>query len=83
MTQREHEKLSRNMLIGFPILLLVLMIFLPEPQIVQDVKSGDKVLTCEFSDGWRVIPKDKIVGLNDENGYWSFTNGFARNCEVQ
>lgn len=55
---------------------------LSTPQIVTDLKSGDKSLECLFSDGWRDIPKDKIVGLDDVSGRWLFTNGSAKTCEI-
>ena len=53
-----------------------------EPQIVTDVKNGTKALECLFSDGWRDIPKDKVIGIDDINGHWIFTNGSAKTCEV-
>ncbi len=55
-----------------------------EPQIVTDVKSGSKTLECEFHDGWRVVPQDKIVGLDDMSNRWIFTNGSVagKNCDT-
>ena len=53
-----------------------------EPQIVTDIKNGDKQLECLFGDGWRTIPKEKFVGINDVNGYYLFTNGSAKTCEI-
>ena len=59
-----------------------LMILVEPPQIVKDVKDGTKTLECEFSDGWRVIPPEKILYLDDVTGRWIFTNGSAGTCEV-
>jgi len=71
-------------LITFLTIFFILIVFcFPESEIEKSVKSGDKTLTCEFSDGWRDVPPEKIVGYNDETGYWSLTNGYAKNCEVQ
>ena len=53
-----------------------------EPQIVTEVKSGEKQLECLFNDGWREVPAEKVVGLDDVNGAWLFTNGYATNCNV-
>lgn len=52
------------------------------PHIVTDVQSGEVQLECEFSDGWRDVPKDKVVGLDDISGRWIFTNGSASNCKT-
>jgi len=53
-----------------------------EPQIVTDIKNGDKQLECLFSDGWKTIPSEKFVGIDDMNGRWLFTNGSAKTCEI-
>lgn len=49
---------------------------------LQKLQSGEYKLECMFSDGWKDIPKDKIVGIDDEKGYFLFTNGYARTCKV-
>ena len=53
-------------------------------QVVTDVQNGSKTLECEFTDGWRTVPADKVVGIDDVHNRWLFTNGSvaARNCEV-
>jgi len=53
-----------------------------EPQIVTDIKNGDKQLECLFNDGWRVVSPDKIVGIDEVNDRWLFTNGSAKTCEI-
>ena len=54
------------------------------PQIVLDIQSNKKTLECEFTDGWRIVPADKLIGLDDMNNRWLFSNGSAamRNCEI-
>lgn len=42
------------------------------------VKSGEKILVCEFKDGTREVNPSKIK--NYSNGTWHFTNGHASNC---
>ena len=69
-------------IIGAIGIFMVLVLLSQPTQIENDVKNGTKTLSCEFSDGWRDVPKEKIMGLNDETGYWYFTNGSARNCEI-
>ena len=53
-----------------------------QPQIVEDVKTGKVTLECQFHDGWRTVPADKVVGLDDMSSAWLFTNGSAQNCET-
>jgi len=77
------NRLNIIMVSLFAILFVLICFCLPESEMEKSVKSGEKILTCEFSDGWRDVPSEKIVGYNDETGYWSFTNGYAKNCEVQ
>jgi hypothetical protein len=52
-------------------------------EIVKQVKSGDKTLYCLFSDGWREVPKEKVIDREAENGYWIFDNGYAKTCKVR
>ena len=52
-------------------------------EIVKQVKSGDKTLYCLFSDGWREVPKEKVIDRETENGYWIFDNGYAKTCKVR
>ena len=59
-----------------------LMILVDPPQVVKDVKDGTKTLECEFIDGWREVPQEKILYLDDVTGRWIFSNGSAANCEV-
>jgi len=63
-------------------LLFAIGYILPENEAVSNVKSGNWELTCQFSDGWRTIPKDKVVDLDDVSGTWIFTNGSAKHCEI-
>lgn len=52
-------------------------------EIVKQVKSGDKTLYCLFSDGWRGVPKERVIDREAENGYWIFDNGYAKTCKVR
>ena len=40
-------------------------------------------LVCDFSDGYREVPKSKIIALDDESGYWVFSNGSAKDCTIE
>lgn len=50
---------------------------------INKFKTGQLVLECQMKDGWEVIDPDKIKGFDDETGYFYFTNGYAKNCEVE
>ena len=76
------SKTETTTLIVLSLLLVVATILASqEPQIIKDLKSGKKTLECQFQDGWREVPANKIVGINDD-GSWAFTNGYAHNCEI-
>lgn len=51
--------------------------------VVKDVKAGNKTLYCLFSDGWREVPKERVIDREAENGYWIFDNGYAKTCKVR
>ena len=40
-------------------------------------------LVCDFPDGYREVPKSKIIALDDESGYWVFSDGSAKNCSIE
>ena len=40
-------------------------------------------LVCDFSNGYREVPKSKIIALDDESGYWVFSNGSAKDCSIE
>ena len=40
-------------------------------------------LNCEFRDGYRTVPKDKIIAYDGEQNVWVFTNGYAHNCSIE
>ena len=71
------------------ILIMVIMLLLvcigihvtdPVYQIKHDPNAE---LVCDFEDGERVVPKDKISGYIEEEDTWVFTNGYARNCRIE
>ena len=39
-------------------------------------------LICQFEDGVRIVPKNKIVAYIDDENTWSFTDGWASNCSI-
>jgi len=39
-------------------------------------------LECLFKNGYRIVPKNKIIAYDDEQNTWAFSNGWARNCEI-
>jgi hypothetical protein len=51
------------------------------PEVVLKVQSGEFELTCLFEDGWREVPKNKVIGLDGLQ--WLFTNGAASACRVE
>jgi len=55
-----------------------------EPQIVTDIKNGDKQLECNFHNGWRTVDSSKIIGIDDISNRWIFSNGSVamKNCEI-
>ena len=71
-------------IIGVGAVVTLLMSDILVPQVVLDVKSGEKTLECFMSDGYRVIDGSKVVDLDDVSMRWVFTNGSAKisNCEV-
>lgn len=49
--------------------------------ITNQVKSGQKILTCYLQQGEIQISPDKIIMFSE--GRWYFTNGSATQCEVK
>nr|DAX81657.1 MAG TPA: protein of unknown function (DUF883) [Bacteriophage sp.] len=60
----------------------LLALILPKNETLVKLQSGEYKLECMFEDGWREVPKEKIVDTDDEKGGWIFTNGYARTCKV-
>lgn len=50
---------------------------------INKFKTGELTLECKMKNGLEVIDPDKIVGVDDESGYFYFTNGSAKNCIVE
>lgn len=69
-------------ILGIMIVVIIGLSVFSEPKIVTELQSGEKSLECLFTDGWKDVPKEKIVGFDDVNGRWLFTNGSATNCEI-
>ena len=49
---------------------------------INKIKSGEYELVCEFEDGERIVPVDKIISYIDDEDCWAFTNGYACNCQL-
>ena len=68
------------MKILIPLVLLTIAVYILHiTSITSEVKSGKKILICNC----KVVSPAKIVGFNDNTGYWTFTNGYARNCIIR
>jgi len=51
---------------------------------VNKIKGNKNLeLICEFKDGYRTVPKDKIFAYDGEQDMWVFTNGYAHNCSIE
>jgi len=48
----------------------------------KDVKTGKATLSCQIGDDYKIIDPKKVTGFDDETGYWTFTNGYAKNCDL-
>jgi len=69
--------------LGFTALIVIIFMGLKHTDPVYKLKNnGNLQLQCLFQNGYRVVPKDKIVAYDSENGTWAFSNGWAKNCEV-
>lgn len=44
------------------------------------VQSGEYILFCLFTGGWKRVPKDKVIGVSAYG--WEFANGYATRCEL-
>ena len=39
-------------------------------------------LICQMPEGEQIIPKNKIISYIEEEDYWVFSNGYAKNCYI-
>jgi len=46
-------------------------------------KNKNLELVCGFQDGYREIPKNKIISYDSGRDMWIFTNGYAHNCSIE
>jgi hypothetical protein len=60
-----NSKQRGLIIISFVVIIQIILLIVITKTIEIEVKSGNKTLSYEFSDGWRIVPKEKIVGLND------------------
>ena len=81
--------MNKTNFIGEGILLFLLIItfiiqeiqFRADNEVLNSVKSGDKVLTCHMLDGIRSIDKDLVVDYKD--GVFYFVNGSSKSCSLK
>lgn len=55
-------------------------VFLWHTDIETQVKNGAKALRCQFDDGWRTVPANRVQGF--DGARWYFDNGSASRCTV-
>ena len=78
-----EQKMTIMKIISGAIVLGSLTYFYNLTDLATKIKNDPhKYLICEMQDGEREIDKDKIVSFDDISGYWTFTNGYAKNCKV-
>ena len=59
---------------------VVAIVFLWHTDIETQVKNGAKTLRCQFGDGWRTVPANRVQGFDGTR--WYFDNGSASRCKV-
>ena len=74
----------RNYLMIFGIILGVFVLLMASSMVehkhFKKVKTGEYTLTCQFNDGVRNVPPERILYRSGE--VWHFDNGAAKNCSV-
>lgn len=60
---------------------VVAIVFLWRTDIETQVKNGTKTLRCQFDDGWRTVPANRVQGF--DGARWYFDNGSASRCTVK
>ncbi len=70
------------LLMALIVILSVLLVMYEDTE-YKKVKKGEYELQCLIRDkGWVTIDPSKVDGHDPESDCWSFTNGWACNCEV-
>jgi len=66
------------------IVLALIVVYCKKFNIVNELKNDNNLeLFCLFKNGYRKIPKNKILTFDDSNNVWIFTNGYARSCRIE
>ena len=69
--------------LGAIALVVILFTGLKYTDPVYKLKNNSNLqLQCLFKDGYRVVPKSKIIAYDGKSDTWAFVNGWAKNCEV-
>jgi len=77
------KTLKRTLYLCSLVFVLILFYFLHITDPVYQLKhDNSKNLICTFKDGDRVVPKNKIIMI-DDNGCFAFDNGYACNCRIE
>ena len=53
-----------------------------QSQVFVDVITGESELVCFIDNEYKTINTNKIKSFDESTGYWTFENGYAKNCEV-
>lgn len=53
-----------------------------DSQLVSEVKSGEVSLQCHLDSGYVRIDPAMVVDFYADQGYWKFTNGGSKSCQV-
>ena len=64
----------------FGVTVLLLVSTLVENKTFKKVKTGEYTLVCQFNDGVRNVPPERILYRIGE--VWHFDNGAAKNCSI-
>ena len=64
-------------------IIVIALDYLRVSNLAYEVKHNPNLhLICDFKNGSREVPKDKIVTYIGDEDVWSFTNGWAQQCTI-
>lgn len=74
----------KSIVIGLLVAVVVGMISLyyMDSSLLKMVKSGEVSLQCHIGEGYKKIDPSKVVDFYPDQGYWEFTNGGSKSCQV-
>ena len=80
MSKRDRNTIFLG--IGISIFSLCLLSTITPESNVSKIKSGKAELVCYIDNQYKVIDPKKVVDYIPEKDAYVFTNGYARNCEM-